>query len=59
MNTTAVDRPTLQFLSMMEEDGPIKKFQIIKFYGDELRKATKIDLSKLGCRTLLSLLGVA
>ena len=58
MNTTAVDRPTLQFLSMME-DGPIKKFQIIKFYGDELRKATKIDLSKLGCRTLLSLLGVA
>jgi hypothetical protein len=47
---------TLQQIIDMK-DGPAKKFYLIKFYGDELRKATKTDITKLGCQTLLALLG--
>ena len=38
-------------------NGPQKKFLIIKHYGADLRQATKTDIAKLGCETLLALLG--
>jgi hypothetical protein len=39
-------------------NGLQKKFLILKHHGKQLRATTNVDISQLGCETLLSLLGV-
>ena len=50
------DKPLLREIAALP-NGPQKKFLIIKHYGADLRQATKTDIAKLGCETLLALLG--
>ena len=55
-NAMTTYEPLLREIAALP-NGPQKKFLIIKHYGADLRQATKTDIAKLGCETLLALLG--